>query len=332
VDLFSGAGGLTEGLKQAGFEVRFAVDNDELACDTYSLNHPDVDLHRGSIRSLDPKQLLKRLGLDPGELDVLAACPPCQGFSTIRTRNGSVAADDRNELLFEVIRFARVIRPKSVMLENVPGLARDRRFVTFRKRLAGLGYKSRWQLVDAADFGVPQRRIRLILMATLTGRPRLAPRARTRRDVRSAIGHLGEAGSSGDRIHDLPQRRSEVVRRRISAIPIDGGSRSSLPPDLELACHIRTNGFRDVYGRMSWADVAPTLTTGCYNPSKGRFLHPVANRAISMREASLLQTFPPGYRFPDDIGHTALARLIGNALPPEFIRRHARSLRRALSQ
>jgi DNA (cytosine-5)-methyltransferase 1 len=124
--------------------------------------------------------------------------------------------------------------------------------------------------------------------------------------------------------------RSPKVRKLIADIPKDGGSRGDLPKRRQLQCHKKNDGFHDVYGRMAWDDVAPTITSGCFNPSKGRFLHPEQDRAITMREAALLQGFPRSYFFDATIGKSALALMIGNALPPEFIRRHAVEIRSAL--
>ena len=149
--------------------------------------------------------------------------------------------------------------------------------------------------------------------------------------VRKAIGGLNRAGASGDELHDLPERRAKRVLQLIREIPKNGGSRADLPAARQLKCHIRQDGFHDIYGRMSWDDVAPTITSGCHNPSKGRFLHPDEDRAITLREAALLQSFPQTYRFPLSGGKEAIALMIGNALPPEFIRRHALEIRKALS-
>ena len=112
--------------------------------------------------------------------------------------------------------------------------------------------------------------------------------------------------------------------RFIQRIPQDGGSRTDLPLEDQLECHKRCNGFKDVYGRMAWRKVSPTITSGCFNPSKGRFLHPEENRAITMREAALLQGFPGDYKFPKATSKSSLAMMIGNALPPPFIAAHAK--------
>jgi len=326
-DLFCGAGGMSVGLRRAGFRVVGAVDCDAAACRAYSENHPDVAVWQMDVTCLPGKKVMKRLRLRRGRLDLLAACPPCQGFSTVRTKNGRASnRDPRNDLVFEVLRFARVMRPKAIMLENVPGLAKNRRFHAIRRELKGLGYAMSWSILDAADYGVPQRRRRLVLLASLLREPSFAPACRARHTVRDAIAHLTSPGKSRDPLHRMVRKHSRKVARLIRSIPKDGGSRAAIGHRAQLACHRRVRGFYDVYGRMAWDKPAPTITSGCTNPSRGRFLHPVEDRALSLREAALLQSFPRRYRFPTEFGQEALSLLVGNALPPEFIRRHAASL------
>ncbi len=180
--------------------------------------------------------------------------------------------------------------------------------------------------MDAADFGVPQRRHRMILLAGRFGPTSFASPEIERCSVRDAIGSLPPAGQSGDPLHDLSEKRSERIMDLIRSVPKDGGSRRDLGYDRQLACHMKCDGFSDVYGRMTWSDVAPTITSGCFNPSKGRFLHPEQDRAVTLREAALLQAFPRDYFFSQRRGKQAAAELIGNALPPEFVQRHAQSI------
>ncbi len=332
VDLFSGCGGLTLGLKQAGFDVLGAVDNEPLSVVTYAANHPEVYLWEADIRELAVRSLKRALNLRKGELDLLAGCPPCQGFSSMRTLNGSrLIRDPRNDLLRDFTRFVLGLSPRAIMLENVPGLASNRRFDAFCARMTALGYVGTYGVLDAAEYGVPQRRRRLIYVAGHGYSIPLAARAKSRRTVRDAIGRLPRPGRSGDPLHDLPEQRAPHVRALIKRIPKDGGSRTDLPKTEQLRCHRRCHGFHDVYGRMAWHEHAPTITSGCFNPSKGRFLHPTQNRAITMREAALLQSFPRWYEFPTLQHKCAIALMIGNALPPEFVRRHANRIRRALA-
>jgi DNA (cytosine-5)-methyltransferase 1 len=330
VDLFSGCGGLTTGLRKAGYRVLAAVDIDAMSVKTYKANHRDVAVLEADIRSVKPRDLLEQINKRPGEIDLLAGCPPCQGFSTLRTLNGSVRIDDpRNDLLKEFLRFVQALRPRAVMMENVPGLASDERFGSFCRKLKRLGYLGDYRILNAGDYGVPQRRRRLIYLAGYGVEIPFADKARKLITVKDALGNLPKAGESGDPFHDMPESRSAKVMGIIRRIPKDGGSRADLSEKFQLECHKRCDGFSDVYGRMAWDELAPTITSGCFNPSKGRFLHPQEDRAITMREAALLQGFPARYKFAPEIGKEALAAMIGNALPPPFIAAHSRSIRRA---
>ena len=331
VDLFSGCGGLTVGLKKAGFKVLGAVDVDPLSIRTYQANHKDVAVWEMDIRHLQPAEVKSTLGLRKGALDLLTGCPPCQGFSALRTLNGSFVVDDpRNDLLFEFLRFVEALRPRTVMMENVPGLAEDGRFASFCSRMRKVGYLGDPRILDAAEYGVPQRRRRLIYLAAFRMEIPFAGRVCKRKTVQDAIGGLPKAGDSNDPVHDIREKRSRRIMELIRRIPKDGGSRTDLPKEDQLDCHKRCNGFKDVYGRMAWGDVAPTITSGCFNPSKGRFLHPEEDRAITLREAALLQGFPPRYKFPAVGSKSAVALMIGNALPPPFITAHARMIRNTL--
>jgi DNA (cytosine-5)-methyltransferase 1 len=327
IDLFAGCGGLTLGLKQAKFSVIAAVEIEPLAARTYSTNHPEVVVLQKDISEVSGGGLLRKLGKRKGEIDLIAGCPPCQGFSTLKTLNGGAKTKDkRNDLVFEYLRLVREVRPKTIMLENVPGLMADQRMHALSAALDELGYNCRFEVLDAQDYGVPQRRKRLILVGSLYGPVPFGRRTLKKRNkVRQALSGLSRR-SRRDPLHQTLQKRSARIVQVISLIPKNGGSRGSLPARLRLPCHRRCNGFKDVYGRMAWGEVAPTITTGCVNPSKGRFLHPRANRAITLREAALLQSFPKSYFFSLERGKFAVAEMIGNALPPEFIRRHARKI------
>jgi DNA (cytosine-5)-methyltransferase 1 len=326
IDLFCGCGGLTLGLKRAGFKVIGAVDIDSNSIKTYKANHPEVRVWENDIRMLDPMQIKEDLCLE-NQLDLLAGCPPCQGFSKMRTLNGRLKIkDSRNDLLFEFQRFVEILLPKTIMMENVPGLADDKIFDIFSKKMKELGYIGEKKVLNAADYGVPQRRHRLIYLAGLRNTIEFANPAYARKTVRDAIGKLPKSGKSNDSAHDISENRSKKVMRLIKKIPKDGGSRTDLPRRNQLKCHKECTGFKDVYGRMAWDKVAPTITSGCFNPSKGRFLHPREHRAITLREAALLQGFPRRYKFPTAENKSAVALMIGNALPPPFIRHHAKSI------
>ena len=328
-DCFAGCGGMTEGFRQAGYLVVGAIEIDPFAVQVYKLNHAHVHVWHDDVRNVSTQSILRMLKLRKGELDLLGGCPPCQGFSTLRTMNGKRRIrDKRNDLIYEFQRLVLGLRPKYVMLENVPRLIEDQRLCKFTQSLKDAGYTLRAEVLNVAHYGVPQRRRRTVVVASRVGEPCLASKNAECCTVRQAIGSLGPAGNSGDPLHDMPEKRSAVVRERIQQIPKNGGGRASLPQHLRLECHRESDGFKDVYGRMAWDEPAPTITTGCFNPSKGRFLHPEENRAVTIREAALLQSFPQSYEFPVEMGKVRLAEMIGNALPPTFIRLHAQTLKK----
>lgn len=334
IDLFAGAGGLTQGLKLAGYKVLAAVELNELATKTYRKNHKGTVVFQTDISKITGSSILEKLKLEIGELDLLAGCPPCQGFSRLRTLNGTkVVRDDRNDLIFEFERFVRVLRPKTVMMENVPGLAKGKRIRDFAHSLRSMGYYVDYRVLDVADFGVPQRRKRTVLVAATTGQVAWPEAIEKTKTVKAAIGNLVHPSKSRDPLHKVrANRRSQKIRNLIRLIPKNGGSRDSLPAEYRLKCHEKTDGFRDIYGRMKWNQPSPTITSGCINPSKGRFLHPEQNRTITLREAAILQGFPRSYKFCLDKGDYAVAEMIGNALPPGFARTHATQLKKYLKE
>lgn len=331
IDLFCGCGGLSLGLRRAGFDVVAAIDNDNLAVSTYRRNHPRTQVFDNDIRSLDPKGLMHGMGMKTGDLDLLAGCPPCQGFSTLRTFNGGRYVEEpMNDLVFEFLRFVQAFRPKTIMMENVPALLHDDRMMVLRIELAKLGYERKAKIFDAANFGVAQRRRRVILVGAQEECPDFGRPIRRFLPVKEALRRLAPPREADDPAHNYTVRRSEKVMSLIRRIPKDGGSRSDLPDKDQLSCHQEFDGFKDIYGRMAWNRLAPTITGGCINPSKGRFLHPDQDRAITLREAARLQGFPGGYRFDMSRGRYPVAELIGNAFPPNFAKHHALSIHRYL--
>lgn len=334
VDLFCGAGAASAALKRSHFRVAAAVDNDPDACATYRANHPRVRLYETDIRDLDPL-IVRGECLDAVDLDLMVICAPCQPFSSQNRRRG---IDQRSRLLLQGARFVSALRPKVLFVENVPGLA-SRAYadlLTEFREICGSEYRfGSPQRVDAADYGVPQRRIRCLLMA---GRgtpapvlpPPISPKGQ-RFTVRHAISSLTRLESGEADKHDplhAARNHKPIALERLRVIPKDGGSRSELPVALRLNCHKRPNSYPDVYGRMSWDDVAPTLTTGCTDVTRGRFAHPEADRAITPREAALLQTFPPQYTFEGSL--KVVAQQIGNALPFALLRALAPTLRESI--
>ena len=334
VDLFSGAGSASAALKRSHFRVLAAVDNDPDACATYRANHPRVHLYETDIRDLDPFTVREEC-LDGIDLDLMVICAPCQPFSSQNRRRG---IDQRSRLLLRGAQFVSALKPKILFVENVPGLASRvyADLLTEFRDICGSEYRFGFpQRVNAADYCVPQKRIRCLLMA---GRdmpapalpPPISPKGE-RFTVRHAISSLAWLESGEADKHDplhVARNHRPIALERLRVISKDGGSRSELPVALRLDCHKRSNSYPDVYGRMSWDDVAPTLTTGCTDITRGRFAHPEADRAITPREAALLQTFPQEYTFEGSL--KVVAQQIGNALPFALLRALAPTLRASI--
>lgn len=318
IDLFSGCGGLTTGLRKAGFETKVAIEVNKDAIITFNLNHKKTKVIEKDIRNVSIEEISKLL--DGKALHLLAGCPPCQGFSTVRTRNKNRSKrDDRNNLIMEYLRLVKELRPLTIMMENVPGLVNYYLFKDFVKELKNLNYDPKVQVVNVKDYGVPQSRKRLVVVGSLLGNLEIAAATNKRMTVRDAIGDLESTERTNDSLHKIIATHSSTVLERIKKTPKDGGSRKDLPKKFRLKCHEDEYiGFRDVYGRLRWDNQSSTITGGCLNPSKGRFLHPEENRVITPREAALLQSFPKTYKFPADISKSSLALMIGNALPPRF--------------
>jgi len=318
IDLFSGCGGLTEGMHQAGFLTKVAVEIEANAVKAFKLNHKKTIVIPKDIRKIDIKEIKRMLNGEP--LHLLAGCPPCQGFSTMRKLNRRKSVlDKRNSLVTEYLRFVKELKPLTIMMENVPGLKDYYLFKDVVKELTKLGYNPKVEIVNVKDYGVPQSRKRLVMVGSLLGDIKIASATNEKVTVRKAIGKLKSVAKSKDPLHKIHANHEPRILEMIKLIPKNGGSRKDLPPEYILKCHKKKNiGFSDVYGRLRWDDYSTTITGGCLNPSKGRFLHPEQNRNISAREAAMLQSFPPNYKFPNDISKGNLALLIGNALPPKF--------------
>lgn len=317
IDLFSGCGGLSEGLRNAGFDVVAAFDIDPDSVATYRLNHPNTAMFDWDIREVDIEGVKKVLNGEP--LHLLAGCPPCQGFSTMRRLNKKRnKRDKRNNLVLEYLRFVKELKPLTIMMENVPGLVNYTLFKDVVRELTELGYNPKVKAVKIQEYGIPQRRKRLVLVGSLLGEIEIAKPTGEKVTVRDTIGHIEPVTTTKDEVHKIVAVHTPKVLERIKATPKNGGGRKDVP-QFELKCHSgKEVGFKDVYGRLRWDDYSCTITGGCLNPSKGRFLHPEEDRAISAREAALLQTFPRNYRFPATITKTSIALQIGNALPPKF--------------
>jgi DNA (cytosine-5)-methyltransferase 1 len=338
IDLFCGVGGLTMGLAQSGIKVNIGVDIDPNCEYAYSINNKSKFLLK-SVAELKGAELGKNF--TPGTFRLMAGCAPCQTFSTYNQK--ASADDERWWLLSHFQRLVKETKPDFVTMENVPGLTAKDVFRRFHKSLKMQGYNLWFDIVDCAQYGIPQSRNRLVLLASKHGPIELiTPRryAKSPKTVRQAISHLKpiKAGDSDklDPVHascDL----SDLNKQRI-LLSVPGGSWQDWPEEIKAECHKRESGktYASVYGRMEWDKPSPTLTTQFYGFGSGRFGHPDQHRAISIREGAMLQTFPKNYKFfPSDkpLGFKPLGRLIGNAVPVKLgkvigqsIIRHANSL------
>jgi len=327
VDLFCGAGGLTFGLLQAGIKVEAGIDIDVQSKHAYISNNPGTiflpwDVGRKQYTSIEKL-------FTHGKYRLLAGCAPCQPFSKLT--NG-VKRHRAWSLLDNFGRFIDRIQPELVTMENVPELA-DRGsevFERFIRRLERLDYFLDWQIVHCQEYGIPQGRKRLVVLASRLG-PIDVPAGRYPypsqwRSVRDTIGNLPKLKSGeedvSDRLHGA-SLLSDTNLKRVRATPHDGGTRQSWPKKLVLDCHKKKSGERyySIYGRMWWDKPAPTMTTLCTGIGNGRFGHPEQDRSITLREASLFQSFPRSYEFwPKDekLNRSAISRMIGNAVPPKL--------------
>lgn len=330
IDFFSGCGGVSEGLRQAGMDIAIGLDFDKKAAETYQANFPEASFFNGDIRELDEKELaqeLKKKNKNKGPL-LLVACAPCQPFST---QNKAKSEDDiRRTLLDETHRFIVELKPDYIFVENVPGLQKiDKDKEGPYKRLIQFlnmqGYKFIEFIAKSEEYGVPQRRKRFVLLASKVGQLDIPAKTHGEglesiKTVRDFIGNFPSI-QAGEIHPDDPWHRCPTLNERnLERIKhtLEGGDRRNWPDHLVNECHKTHSGHMDVYGRMSWDKPAPTLTTRCYSYSNGRFGHPDTNqhRAISVREASRLQTFPQDFIFKGSV--VEASRQIGNAVPCEM--------------
>ncbi len=320
VDLFCGAGGLTRGLEKSGIAVNLGIDIDPACEYPYSANNTASFLLK-SVNDVNASELLD--AYKDSQLKLLAGCAPCQTFSSYNQKADS--SDKRWWLLLQFSRLIRETEPELVTMENVPGLMDQDVFKEFVADLKARDYHVDYKIVNCAEYGLPQQRNRLVLLASQLGPIKLlSPKEfkRKTKTVKEAIGKLPaiEAGAidSKDPLHQSSSLSETNYQRILVSKP--GGTWRDWPEKLVADCHKKISGktYPSVYGRMSWDEPAPTITTQFFGFGNGRFGHPEQNRAISLREGAILQSFPKKYKFTapgEPISKKALGRLIGNAVP-----------------
>jgi DNA (cytosine-5)-methyltransferase 1 len=319
VDVFCGAAGLSYGLKKSGIRIAAGIDLDPACRFPFEKNigsafvQADIcDVSSSTVKAL----------FGDAKIRVLAGCAPCQPFSGYTTRRRSI--DRRWELLMEFLRIVEEVRPEIVTLENVPRLAHLPLWTDFVSRLKAAHYHVSWSILDAALFGVPQSRRRLVLIASRLGAIELpAPRKSKPRSVRAAIGGLASIKAGKKNIKDALHSARALTDRNLARIRIakPAGTWREWPESMRVACHTNVTGktYPSVYGRMSWDKPSPTITTQFYGFGNGRFGHPEQDRAITLREGALLQSFPKAFKFIGNgsrVSFREIGRLIGNAVPP----------------
>lgn len=323
IDLFCGAGGLTHGLQRAGINVVAGYDIEAQCRYAYEKNNNAVFIQK-SVTDLEVEEFNHYYG--DAEIRVLAGCAPCQTFSSYNKKSKEEnLKDERWNLLASFGKHIKQVKPEIVTMENVPRLVNQRVFNDFIDNLHELGYQVSFKVVYCPEYGMPQSRSRLVLLASRLGPIKIiAPTHQVKNyvTVKEAIGHLPsvEAGEvhPDDSLHRAA-RLSELNMKRIKASK-PGGTWKDWPEDLVAACHKKDTGssYSAVYGRMRWDSVGSTVTTQCVGFGNGRFGHPEQNRAITLREAAILQTFPDNYEFwPSEIKMEMrpVAKMIGNAVP-----------------
>lgn len=327
VDLFCGIGGLSYGMKSKGLKILEGFDLDATCQYAYETNNEAKFVYK-DIREVTKEDILPLYSKKA--IKVLAGCAPCQPFSSYAFKNKNKDKDKYN-LLYEFGRLVKEVQPDIVTMENVPAIASFKLksvLADFVRTLQDEHYYVKYQVVFCPDYGIPQTRKRLVLLASRLGEIALMPPTHKKEDyvtVRDAIGKLPplEAGEGcpSDALHRC-RALSPLNMQRMKATPYGGGWKD-WPKDLLLACHKKEGGksFGSVYGRMVWEEPAPTMTTLCTGIGNGRFGHPEQNRAISAREAALFQTFPLTYKFfpnEQEVSLVKASRYIGNAVPPRL--------------
>ena len=320
VDLFCGVGGLTAGLLRANIQVKAGYDVEASCAYPYEANNAGAVFIQKDVCTVSKEEI--EAHYSPGAIRLLAGCAPCQPFSTYN-QGKDVKNDKKWPLLYAFARLIREVQPELVTMENVPDVVKHEVYHDFVENLKDQGYTVWAKPVLCADYGVPQMRRRHVLLASkIGGVAMIAPTHLGKHvTVQDAIRGLPEIKAGAQSPNDVLHRSSKLSPLNLKRIRVStpGGTWRSWPKNLRLACHQKVSGisYGSVYGRMEWDRPAPTMTTLCYGYGNGRFGHPEQDRAISLREAALLHSFPEDYQFDKDgtLSLRAVGRMIGNAVP-----------------
>lgn len=320
IDLFCGAGGLTAGLKASGIDVKAGIDIDPACRYAYEANNNAKFINK-SVTCLTAEEI--RAQYSENSIKILAGCAPCQPFSKY-TQGIDKSSDAKWPLLYEFSRLLKETTPDYVTMENVPEVVRHSVYHDFENSLKELGYQVSSSVVMCEEYGIPQSRRRCVLLASKHGKIKLVPPTHKGRlrSVKDAIGNLPEIAAGEADCHDPLHKAATLSALNMARIKHSkpGGTWRDWPDSIRANCHHKSSGktYVSVYGRMEWNKPSPTITTLCYGYGNGRFGHPTQDRALSLREAAILQTFPKDYEFSKldaKMDFRTIGRLIGNAVP-----------------
>lgn len=330
VDFFCGGGGMSFGLQQADIKVLAGIDYEENCKETYEANVKGAQFICKDVFKYTPQELEKDLSLVRNDKDlILIGCSPCQYWSIINTDKEK--SKESKNLLIEFGKFVKYFEPGYVIVENVPGVLRKKDesgLEDFIKWLRSNKYTVHFDIHNVADYGVPQGRKRFTLIANRVSEIEITPIKSSKKTwtVRDFIGeHNGfpkiKDGhiDKTDFLHSVPSI-SEINKRRLAKVAKNGGNRLGFAndPELQLPCFVgKEDSFKDTFGRLWWDRPSPTITTKFFSISNGRFVHPEEDRALSIREGAVLQSFPKDYKFKGK-SIASIARIIGNAVPPTY--------------
>lgn len=332
VDFFCGGGGMSYGMKMAGVDILAGIDYEINCKETYEANIGVGKFIHADVFDLEEIQLQNKLNLNKNDDDlILIGCSPCQFWSIINTDKKK--SEKSKNLLIEFERFVKFFKPGYVVVENVPGVLRKKKesgLESFIDWLENSGYLVHFEVHNTNDYGVPQSRKRFTLVANRISQIKVFPKKEEKKlVVKDVLGikngfRMISAGTvdNTEFLHSVPNV-SDLTLKRLQKVSKDGGNRLGFAndPELQLSCFVgRDSSFKDTFGRLWWDRPSPTITTKFFSVSNGRFVHPEEDRALSLREGATLQSFPKDYKF-FGTSHSSIARLIGNAVPPEYAKR-----------